>query len=67
MIEVPGSVWRDLCSAMSARKLLSPKEVGIMNTAAQLPGKVPSGKQCIILVELLEKARQEGLLQTQSD
>lgn len=67
VIEVPGSVWRDLCSAMSARKLLTPKEVGIMNTAAQLPGKVPSEKQCIILVELLEKARQEGLLQTQSD
>ncbi|MCG2839924.1 AIPR family protein [Sandaracinobacter sp. RS1-74] len=61
IIEIPGNVWQDLRGRMTARRLLTPKEIGIMNVAAQLPGKVPSEKQCVILMEILDKAREEGL------
>jgi hypothetical protein len=61
VIEIPGSVWLDLHNRMVALDLLTPKEIGIMNVAAQLPNKIPSEKQCLILVDILEKSRAEGI------
>lgn len=61
VIEIPGSLWHDLCRRMTARRLLSEKEIGIMSVAAQIPSKVPSVAQSFILLEILNKAREEGL------
>jgi hypothetical protein len=61
VIGIPGKVWFDLCKQMTARRMLTSKEIGVMNVASQLPGKVPSEKQCAVLMEILEKARQDGL------
>jgi hypothetical protein len=61
VIKIPGKVWFDLCKRMAAKRLLTPKEIGIMNVASKMPEKVPSEKQCAVLVEILERARQDGL------
>jgi AIPR protein len=66
MISISGKVWKDLSSKMAARSLLSPKELGVLNIASQIPSKIPTEKQCVILAEILEKARLDGLYDRQS-
>jgi len=66
MISISGKVWKDLSGKMAARSLLSPKEIGVLNIASQIPSKIPTEKQCAILVEILEKARSDGLYDRQS-
>jgi len=61
VIGITGNVWYELSKSMESRQLLTSKEIGIMKIAAQIPGKLPSEKQCVILMQLLEKAHQEGL------
>ena len=53
--------WAKIHQVLAARRLLSTKEVGILNIAMQMPSKIPTEKQCIVLLETLEKARLEGL------
>jgi hypothetical protein len=60
VINIPGKVWFDLCRQTTAKRLLTPKEIGVLNVASQLPGKVPSEKQCIVLMNILEKAHLDG-------
>lgn len=61
IIAIPGQVWLELSRQMMAKKLLTPKELGVMQVAAQLPGIIPSERQCGVLADILQKARQEGL------
>jgi AIPR protein len=62
VLSVPAHEWTRLHHALLDRKLLTPKEVGILKIAMQLPAKLPTEKQCAVLLELLEKARTEGLV-----
>jgi hypothetical protein len=57
-----GSVfWKELGGFMLARKLLNPKEMGIMQYAVGMDsGKIPSEKQAVVLMEILERAKNEG-------
>lgn len=64
ILKIPGKVWFELRERMAARGLLTPKEIGIMNVAALLPNKIPSEKQSVVLIEILERARQEGFYTT---
>lgn len=61
ILAIPGVRWKMLCSQMSAKQLLTPKEIGIMNIAAQIPTKIPSESQSRILVGILERCRSEGI------
>lgn len=63
VLSVPAASWSQLGSRLSAKQMVTPKEIGILNIAAQIPGKIPTERQCIILIEVLEKGRREGLLQ----
>jgi AIPR protein len=62
VLEVPAAHWSRVLAALSAKRLLSPKEIGVLNIAAQIPSKIPSELQCMILLEALEKARSEGIV-----
>lgn len=53
--------WAKVHKALSSRKVLSTKEDGILQIAMQMPAKIPTEKQCAVLVETLEKARLEGV------
>jgi len=61
VISIPASDWRRIEEALAARRLLTPKEVGILKIATQIPSKIPTEKQCAVLMDTLEKARAEGI------
>lgn len=52
--------WAKVHKVLSTRKLLSTKEAGVLGVAMQMPLKIPTEKQCAVLIETLEKARLEG-------
>ena len=63
VLSVPAASWAELGSRLAAKRLVTPREIGILNVAAQIPGKIPTERQCIVLIEVLEKGRHEGLSQ----
>lgn len=54
--------WSKILSAGSAKKLFTPKEIGILEVASQIPARIPSEKQCTILLDLLKRCRAEGIV-----
>jgi hypothetical protein len=61
VISIPVATWKDLYVRLNAKRLLSLKEVGILDVAVQMPKKIPTEKQSEILIAILEKGRAEGL------
>jgi hypothetical protein len=61
VVGIPVSEWARVRDVLSAKRLLSLKEVGILSIAMQMPAKIPTEKQCIVLLETVERARLEGL------
>ena len=57
----PGE-WSKMLASGSAKNLFSSKELGIMEVATQIPARLPSEKQCVFLLDLLERCRSEGML-----
>ena len=62
VLEIPATKWNTLLQQCQAKGLLTPKETGIVNVAIQIPNKIPSEKQSLVLVDLLEKAKNEGIV-----
>jgi AIPR protein len=62
VLEIPAAQWGRVQAALSAKRLLSPKEIGVLNIATQMPSKIPTELQCAVLLETLEKARSEGVI-----
>lgn len=60
VFSIPSSIWQSLSTQMSSKRLLTPKEIGILNIAVQMPGKIPTEAQSKILIAILEKGRAEG-------
>lgn len=60
VVSIPGSVWLELSKLLTTRRLLTPKEIGIIKVAAQIPLKIPTEKQSQVLIDILEKGRNEG-------
>lgn len=59
---VPSTHWSLILKEGTSRRLLSPKETGILKIAEQMPAKIPTEKQSAILIEILNKAQQEGIV-----
>lgn len=62
VLAVPVGDWKRLHRTLLDRGLLSPKEAGILQVAEQIPTKLPTEKQCAVLVEILRRGRAEGVL-----
>ena len=60
VIAIPPATWQRLRSQMSAKRLLTPKEVSIMQIAAQIPNKIPTEIQSRVLLEILRRSHVEG-------
>lgn len=58
---IPAARWIAVHETLAAKRLLSPKEIGILNVAMQMPMKIPTEKQCVVLLDTIEKARAEGI------
>lgn len=61
ILAIPAARWTAVHQALSAKRLLTPKEMGILNIAMQMPMKIPTEKQCAVLLNTIEKARAEGV------
>lgn len=62
VLEITAIQWRQVLESLSERQLLSQKESSILQIATQIPNKIPSERQCVILVELLGRAAEEGVV-----
>lgn len=58
---IPAARWIAVHETLAAKRLLTPKEIGILNVAMQMPMKIPTEKQCAVLLDIIEKARAEGI------
>lgn len=62
VFEVPPAQWSAILREGSNRRLLTPKEMGILQIAAQMPAKIPTERQSAILLDVLGRFRQEGIV-----
>lgn len=61
VIAIKPNEWANIQQALSERQMLTSKELSILNVAKQIPNKIPTESQSFILLEILERALQEGL------
>ncbi|MDP2546901.1 AIPR family protein [Oceanobacter sp. 4_MG-2023] len=61
-ISISPTQWHKIHTELNNRGLLTPKEAEILRLAEKIPFKIPSEKQCIILLTLLAKAKEEGCI-----
>ncbi len=62
VLAIPVIHWKRILIELSSKKLLPPKEFDILNIAVQIPKKIPSEKQSQILLQIFEKAHNEGIV-----
>ncbi|MDO8290606.1 MAG: AIPR family protein [Parvibaculum sp.] len=62
VLGVSPSQWSLIRQEGANRHLLTPKEIGILQIAEQMPAKIPTERQSVVLIEVLAKAKQEGII-----
>lgn len=62
VLAIPAEKWARLHQNLNEKALLTPKEIGILKVAMQIPAKIPSEKQCAVLLDLLERGEDEGVM-----
>jgi len=62
VFEIPADKWSEIIRLGEQKGLFSPKELGILSVASKIPAKIPTEKQCVVLIEILQKAEEEGFL-----
>ena len=60
VFEAGSPFWRTLLDWGTHRRILSELEVGVLRTATQMPSRLPSEKQSLILMEVYKRAQLEG-------
>ncbi|MDT8333791.1 AIPR family protein [Roseomonas gilardii] len=62
VFQVPKAHWSKILREAGMRKILASRDIDILKIAEQIPARVPTERQSVMLVELLNKAEQEGIL-----
>lgn len=62
VLAVSASEWARISTSLLEKNLLTPKEVGVLKVARQIPLKLPTEKQSMVLMEVLHKGHVEGIL-----
>lgn len=62
VFEVPSAQWSTIIKEGASRSILTEKELGVLRIAEQIPAKIPTEKQSAVLIEILGKARLEGIV-----
>ena len=60
VISAGSDFWARLRGWGNENRILSPREDGILKACAATPGRLPSEKQCIAALHILEKAKETG-------
>ena len=61
VLAIPASQWKSIYNTLAAKRLLTPKEIGILKIAMQMPVRIPTEKQCVVLMDTIVKTRSEGI------
>ena len=61
IFETGAGKWSTILKKEQALELLTPKEIAIVKIAAQMPRKIPSEKQSLVLLQILKKVYEEGV------
>lgn len=61
VMSIPAAKWRQIMADGNKKNIFSPMETGILQVASQIPAKIPSEKQSVILIDVLAKATLEGI------
>lgn len=61
VMSIPAAKWRQIMADGNKKNLFSQMETGILQVASQIPAKIPSEKQSVILIDVLAKASLEGI------
>lgn len=59
---IPAPKWIVIHDTLTAKRLLTPKEIGVLKIAMQIPIKIPTDKQCAVLLDIITKARAECIV-----
>lgn len=62
VLAIPADEWVRLHQVLVEKDLLTPKEVGILKVAMQIPEKLPTEKQCAVLLDVLDRGYAAGVL-----
>jgi len=62
VLNVEANQWDKLLKQCSLKGILTEREHGIVSIATQIPKKIPTEKQSLILIGILEKAKNEGII-----
>ncbi len=62
VLAIPAAGWAHLHQALFDKELLTPKEIGILKIAMQIPTKLPTEKQCAVLLDVLHRGQAEGVV-----
>lgn len=60
VVNAGGHTWKAVRDWASAKRLLSQKELEILDVAAAMPRNLPSEKQSVVILSALQKLRLEG-------
>jgi len=60
VVEKGADYWQTLSKWALEKGLLSPKEMSIISVACQMPRKIPSDKQAKVILNVEQRAKQEG-------
>jgi hypothetical protein len=60
VVELGGQFWKSSLEWCRSKRIGSPKDFDIMMVATKIPIKIPSGKQSLHLMMVLEKMKKEG-------
>ncbi|MAS11201.1 AIPR family protein [Salinisphaera sp.] len=61
VLKIGSGGWSQVLTAGNQRSIFTPKELGLLQTAARIPTRIPTEKQSIALLDILEKAKSEGI------
>lgn len=66
VLAVPATEWARIHQSLLDKNLLTPKEDGVLKVAMQIPSKLPTEKQSLLLLDVLDKGRMEGVIVSES-
>ncbi len=62
MVAIPAAEWSRIYRFLLGKGLLTPKDIGILKVAMQIPARVPTEKQSLVLLDILDRGKMEGVI-----
>lgn len=62
VIEKEGTFWKMILDWAQTNRIFSPKELSLLQVASQIPAKLPSEKQSLLLTTIEQKAIEDGFV-----